>query len=313
GRSAGALAAEWRAMIDSIQLPSGDPEKVRERFRRGGIFQRPCPHAIADKRGRAARLVGRGRVAEALELLRSICDDAPDEPTYRIDLAELLVRGERPAEAISIYRALADDAEAVSTSLRADAHVALAGLAMRAGDKAGVKRALDDAAALQVDDEQARQIAAQRFAAAHAGPAGDALRAYFWPPDATIGVDPLAQLGRAAAAVAAEPSLGLGHYLVGRNLSDRGAFAESARALAHALELGLPSPLLSRECASLLAAEAYRAGDLAAVERAAAILTAADQPVVTQLYGYDFLERVHWKRTGRVTDAPLGPLATPPG
>ncbi|HUS63875.1 MAG TPA: hypothetical protein VMZ28_04990, partial [Kofleriaceae bacterium] len=80
GRSAGALAAEWRAMIDSIQLPSGDPEKVRERFRRGGIFQRPCPHAIADKRGRAARLVGRGRIAEALELLRSICDDAPDEP-----------------------------------------------------------------------------------------------------------------------------------------------------------------------------------------------------------------------------------------
>jgi hypothetical protein len=311
GRSAGQLAAEWRAMIDRIQLPSGAPETVRERFRRGGIFQRPCPHAVADKRSRAARLIGRGRIAEALEVLRSVCRDAPGEPTYRIDLAELLVRAERPGEASAIYHELSGDAEGVSTSLRAESHLALAAIAMRAGDRAGALRAIDQAVPLAVDDDLARQITAQRFAAGHTGPAADALRAYFWPPGALIGVDPIAQLGRAAAAVAAEPALGLGHYLVGRNLSGRGAAADAARALAHALDRGLPSPLLARECASLLAAEAYQAGDLAEVERAAALMIAPLQPQVTQLLGYDYLERVQWKRTGRVPDRPLGPPVTP--
>jgi hypothetical protein len=78
-----------------------------------------------------------------------------------------------------------------------------------------------------------------------------------------------------------------------------------------ALALGLPDPLFEREAAIYLAAAGYLAGDLAAVERGAARLTADHQPMVTQLLGHDWLERVHWKRHGRVPERPLGPPATP--
>jgi hypothetical protein len=157
-----------------------------------------------------------------------------------------------------------------------------------------------------------RQVVVQRFAATHDGPAGPALRAYLWPPNPRVPTDPIVQLGRAAEAAVAEPALALGHYLVGRVQSGHGGPRETSRSLRRALDLGLSHPLLVRECAELLAAEAYEAGDLASVERAAAILTAPDQPEVTRLLGYDWLERVTWKRTGRLPPAPLGPPATPP-
>jgi tetratricopeptide (TPR) repeat protein len=306
------LVAEWQAMIAAIQLPPGAAEVVRERFRRGGIFQRPCPHAIAGKQSRAAELAARGEMDEAIRLIRSVCSDAPGEPSHEMDLAELYERANRGEEAAAIYRRLAAGGESYTSSVKAEAMLGLAGLAARAGRWSEAIAELDRAAALPVEDDLLRQARAQRMAAGHQGPAGPHLRAYFWPPgDPNAPIDPMAQLGRAAAAVAAEPALGMGHYLVGRNLSGRGAPVEAAASLARALELGLPDPLLTRECAEQLAASAYVAGDLAMVERAAAVLTAAEQPTVTRLYGYDWLERVAWKRTGSLPPAPLGPPATP--
>jgi tetratricopeptide (TPR) repeat protein len=307
------LVAEWQAMIARVELAPGDAEVVRERFRKGGIFQRPCPHAIADKQNRAGELAARGDMDGAIRLIRQVCSDAPGEPSHELDLADLYERAGRAAEAAAIFRRLAAaTGESITSSTRVEALLGLARLAARAGDWAQVIEHVDRAGKLPVDDDLLRQARAQRMAAGHAGPAGPALRAYFWPPgDPNAPLDPMAQLGRAAAAVAAEPGLGMGHYLVGRNLSGRGAPAEAAEALARALALGLPDPLLTRECAEHLAASAYMAGDLATVERAAAILTAEDQPTVTRLYGYDWLERVVWKRTGRLPRAPLGPPATP--
>jgi hypothetical protein len=102
---------------------------------------------------------------------------------------------------------------------------------------------------------------------------------------------------RAAEAVAAEPELGLAHYLLGRNLRDRddaGAVASLSRALA----LGLPSPRFVRAAARLLAEAGYVTGDDAAVERAAEVLAAPDQPEVERLYAEDWRQRVRWRRTG---------------
>ena len=312
GRPQGELVAAWRAMIDEIELEPGAAEMVRERFRRGGIFQRPCPHAIADRRLRAGQAIGRGDTERALELLRAVCEDAPEEPTYRMDLADLLSRVGRHGEALALYDPIAAGGETISSTLRVRALLGAARLAAHAGDWSRVRELLSLAEELPVDDDLARNLRAQSLAAAHAGPAGPALRAYFWPPQVASWVDPLAQLGRATAALAAEPELGLAHYLVARNLIGRGADAEVVRGLERAIALGLPGPLFEREAAAGLAAAGYMAGDLAAVERAAAILTAAHQPTVTRLYGYDWLERVHWKRHGRVPEQPLGPPATPP-
>jgi hypothetical protein len=312
GRDREALFAEWRSMVASIQLAPSAHEKVRERFRRGGIFERPCPHAVAEKLFRLGWLVERGELDEAIRVARVLCEDVPDEPRHQIELAELLFRGDELDESASIYRALADDAAGTTTTIRAEALLSLARLAASVDDSAAVTANLERAAQLPVDDDQARQVAARLIASTHTGAAGPALRAYFWPADPNAPPDQVVQLGRAATAVIAEPGLALGHYLVGRNLSGRGAAVESAHALRRALDLGLEHPLLVREGAERLAAEAYAAGDLESVERAAAILIADDQPDVTRLLGYDWLERVQWKRTGVLPARPLGPPTTPP-
>jgi hypothetical protein len=267
---------------------------------------------VAEKLYRLGWLVQRGELDEAIRVARVLCEDVPDEPRHQIELAELLFRRDELNESASIYRALADDAAGTSTTIRAEALLALARLAASVDDSAAVTANLEKAAQLPVDDDQARQVAARLIASNHTGPAGTALRAYFWPADPNAPVDHVVQLGRAATAVIAEPDLALAHYLVGRNLSGRGAPAESARALRRALDLGLEHPLLVRECAERLAAEAYASGDLESVERAAAILTADDQPDVTRLLGFDWLERVQWKRTGALPPRPLGPPTTPP-
>jgi len=107
GRTQDDLVAEWRAMIARIALPASAREKVRERFRRGGIFERPCPHAVADKLARIGRLAGRGEIDDAVEVARSLCRDVPDEPRHLMQLAALLFRGGAVDESASIFRSIA--------------------------------------------------------------------------------------------------------------------------------------------------------------------------------------------------------------
>jgi len=120
--------------------------------------------------------------------------------------------------------------------------------------------------------------------------------------DRTTGVDPVALTGIAARIVIAEPELALGHYLLGRIMSGRGVPARAAQSLATALDKKLPHPLLEREAARRLAVSAYRAGRYDLVRRAAGILTRADQPEVARLFGLDWLDRVHWKETGKLPE-----------
>ncbi len=287
----------WQDMIDAVELPPRAAETVREQFRQPGIFSRVCPHAIARARARAGERWRRGAFDEAIDILRRVCRQAPQEPRYRLELARYLVAGGQSAQAADVYRELAADHEHISSTLRAEALLGLAAIAARAGDLAEVVRLLDLTLELPIDEDLLRNAVAQRHAATHVGPAGPALRAYFWGGDVRLAVDPLVLLGQAALAVWAEPGLGLAHYLLGRNLTSLGISDEASAALARSLELGL-HPLVAREAARELAAAAFLAREWALVEQAAAILTAPAQPEVTRLYGADWRERVHWQRTG---------------
>ncbi|RMH44382.1 MAG: hypothetical protein D6689_02505 [Deltaproteobacteria bacterium] len=298
GRTLGALAAEWRAYLRTIELPDGVAEAARERFTRRSVFERPCPHAIARRRERMAQLAASGRRADAIALARRVCRDAPDEPRYRMELAELLLRDRRPAEAAAELRAIADDGAAPPTA-RVEALVALADLAGRDGRWDDVRRELAAAAALPADDDLRRQVAARREAVDHAGPAGPALRAYFWDHPHDRRFDAVVTVARAAAAAAAEPAAGLAHYLVGFQLFRHDAWADAAAALGRALDRPL-HPLVRRKAAELLAVAAYRTGDDAAVERAAAILGAAGESASRRLAARDWLARIRWRRTGRL-------------
>jgi hypothetical protein len=300
GESETSLIEEWRAMIDAIELPEGAAEIVRERFRRPGILHRPCAHAIANQRNRVAHKAARGDLDGAIALMTTVCDQVPREPRYQLDLAGLYARAERIDDATAIYDAISGNAEEMSSSLRAEALSALAAIEARAGEFERADAILARAEALPLGDDELRNIEARRYAAMHSGPSGPAMRAYFWGNDGSIGIDPILYVARAAQIIAMEPTEGMGYYLLGRNMHSRGAPAETARMLADALDHGLPGPRFVRACARLLAESAYMAGDLELVGRAARILDSDGQPDVTRLYGKDWLERIHWKRTGEL-------------
>jgi hypothetical protein len=302
GKSRADLAARWRAMIEKIELPKGAAQIVRERFRRRSIFHRPCPRAIARQRRRAALALGHGRVERAIDLLRSVCSDAPYEPYYKLDLARVLVRAGADEEASSIYDEIAADKKGVSSSLRADALMARAAIEMSHGKTERATELLDLAASMPLEEGRRRNVEARRIVLRHHGPAAGPLRDYFWRRDRTTGIDPVALTALAARAVLAEPDMALGHYLLGRLMAGRGISDRAAESLSTALDKKLPHPLLEREAARQLAVAAYRAGRYDLVERAAAILMRADQPEVARLYGRDWLDRVHWKRNGTLPE-----------
>jgi hypothetical protein len=296
GKSLRALAVEWRAYLKTVAIPPEAVEAHRERFARGSVFDRPCPHATAQRRIEAARRQDEGDRAGAIRLMRRVCDDQPSELRHRLDLAELLgdadaTEGER-AEARAIFEELAAPGGAPS-ALRADAVSALIFAAARAGDWVEVARLVAGSLALPLADFDRRQVLGRWLALNHVGPAGPALRAYFFATGTETG------RALADAALAAEPALPLAAYLVGLQ-AEGDDWREAAAQLAAALDGGLPHPLYVRNAARKLAVAAYRAGDPALVERAIAMLTStgAGMSEVDRLLGVDWSERLVFDRSG---------------
>jgi hypothetical protein len=262
----GELEAEWRAMIAAIVLPAPAVESSKERFRAGSVFARPCPHAIAARREQALVAAGQGDRERAIALLRNVCHDAPGEPRYRLELGTYLYGSDEPghrAEAEQIWTEVASDAAGVTSSVRGLAYERLA-RAVGARDLALARRLVAEAEELPIDPNERRTLDGMAFVLAHQGPAAEALRGYFFPQEG----NPTGPLERAAAAAAAEPELGLAHYLLGLQRGFAGEWAAAAAELERALGLELPGPAFVRNAARSLAVAAYRARDRGRIERA---------------------------------------------
>ena len=315
------LATEWREMIAATPLPPGAAEIVRERFRRRSIFARKCPHAIARSRARVGQLAGRGKLGDAIEKMRSVCDDVPGEPRYLMELAALLSRNRQYEEADGIYLGIASDNEKVSSELRARSILRRAEIAAVTERWSDALSLIEQAAALPVGDSTKRLAVVQKMAIDDArdnnsnGIGGDTpFKRYFWGVRPGLGGDAVASVARAALAISQSPDSdlsGLGHYLIGFNLRHRRAAKEATTLFLRALELGLPHPLVRREAARLLAEAAYISGNHDAVLRAASILAEPNQPEVLRLSAADWVERVRWKKTGKLSPTALSPADVP--
>lgn len=284
GKDAGALEKEWQAMIQT--LPAVDVEASRERFRGVSVFDRPCPHAIAARQDKALAARAAGDTSRAIDLMRHVCDDAPEEPRYRIALAGLLDTGdaEQKAEAQRILTSLAHDADHVTSSLRLDAYERLANIET---DFAKKRALIVAAQALPVDEAERRQVDAKRFALDRDTPGGAALRMYFFGR----GADPKLW---AMLAATTEPELGFAHYLYGLQLRANLEWAGAADELAQALRLGLPPGGFTKFGARQLAIAAYRAHRDDLVEVAIATLstlTASDR-----LLAQDWAKRLTFRK-----------------
>jgi hypothetical protein len=293
GKSLAVLEDEWLEMIEKVPVPREIVEGARERFRTGSVFARPCPHAVAAREERARELAAHGDRPGAINLMRAVCKDAPDEPRHSLQLADYLVFGTatQKAEAIAIWTKLAAD-PSLTSSLRAEA---LTRLARFQHDR--TTELIEKAAALPVDPGMRRTLDAMTFALKHEGPAGPALREYFFGSP-----EVLDDLGWAYLAVLAEPDLGIAHYLLGLNLAlgEKPDYRHAAEELDAALTHGLPSVDFVRNAARKLAVAAYRAGDTARVRDAIAALRGKDMVETDRLLAEDWERRLRFDADGRL-------------
>ncbi|MEO6773140.1 MAG: hypothetical protein ABI467_08960 [Kofleriaceae bacterium] len=281
------LEQQWREMISKIELPADVIEGFKERFRGGSVFARPCPHAIAARRERAMAAAAGGDHARAVSLMREVCSDAPDEPRHRLELGAALASGDPAelAEARALWTAVAADAHVTST-LRAEA---LEHLARYAGDDATRTALIDRARELPLNADERRQLDAKSFVLHHAGAAAAPLRAYFFGTSDAVANSGVAD---ATAAVAAEPELGLAHYLLGLQKGNAGDWEGSATELDLALAQGLPGPSFRRFASRRLAIGAYRAHRLDLVLHAIAAMRGADTFETDHLLADDWQRRL---------------------
>ncbi|HEY0193514.1 MAG TPA: hypothetical protein VGC42_20495, partial [Kofleriaceae bacterium] len=274
-------------------------EAQRERFRGTSVFARPCPHAIAARRAAAARALGQGDRQGAIELVRGICGQSPDEPRYRLELADLYAAGTPidRARGVELWTALAADAERVTSTLRVEVLERLAREAAGRGDRAAVEARIREAAALPIDSNERRQLDAEVFALDQHGAAAEPLLLYFFAPAALD----TAELARWA--VAAEPGLGFAHYLLGLQHTLKDHWADAAAELTQAIALGLPGLPFVRNAARRLAIAAYHGHDAAGVERAIASLRGPATTTADHLLADDWRHRLDFD-AGKPVAAP---------
>ncbi|CAN5901010.1 hypothetical protein BH11MYX2_BH11MYX2_29590 [soil metagenome] len=267
-RDLGALENDWRAMLDTIALPPGAAEMSKERFRVGSVFQRPCPHAIAAKEQLADEAMSHGKRDRAIALLRDVCVDAPEEPRYRLNLADKLAGGSdlEEAEALGYWTQLAGDTNHVTSTLRAEAFERLARYTARSHPDQ-LARWLELGTKLPLSDVERRQLDAMSFALHYTGAAGPRLRGYFFNASPVIPAPVWAQF-----AILAEPTAGFPHYLLGLQKLTQGELVAASAELEKALALGLPGPAFVKNGARRLAVAAYRMGNGARVRSAIASL-----------------------------------------
>jgi hypothetical protein len=295
GRSRGELEKEWRQMITATVVPPDALEIGREAFRRGGVFEVPCPHAVAALRARAIDLDSQDDHHGAIDLMREVCSDDPD-PDYQLELANLLWEGDADevAEARAIDRRIADDVDNVTAPLRASALATLGEHAARDGRLAAAEDLFVRAAALPQSPNRKRTLQAKLIGLRDRGPAMMLYRLYFFS-DAN-------ELGLATLMTQVEPERGFAFYLRGLQRSGKD-HAGAADDLSRALALGLPGPLFVSNAARTLAVEAWRAGDHGRVAQAADVLASTGNQVEA-LLAQDWRERIEFAVTGALPPAP---------
>ena len=266
GRPLQSLESDWRRFLETQPLDASERARARERFRRPAIFGKVCARElaarVAEARGRLYSLPD-----EAVDLLRSVCRDDPNEPSYRLDLAEALFTSGNLPEALAEARAVAHD-QNMTQPLRARATNIAANIHYHSGRFDQARSEVRQAEALATDEGERRTAFARLRALADERSRATLGRVLFGDSP-TRGVDGgllIFLVGRFAESF---PDEALGPYLLGRQLSSRDpklalAPLEQACPLQGTTPRSTPlPPLFLLECHRMVAEAAFRASDLA--------------------------------------------------
>jgi hypothetical protein len=297
GRDLAALEQDWRAFLAEQPVDEDTRAEAAEDFRRPAIFHKVCARELAARVAEARSRLGTSP-ASAVALLAATCADDPDEPTFRLDLAEAQIAAGEPERALaSLVKARAD--RSLTRPLRNHAANLEAGIHFRAGRVEQARAALSEALATATQDADVRFAMARQRALDDPAAAATLGRVFFGDErgqslDPALAVYLLAEFARGV------PDDPLGHYLLGRQLATRDPQLAAGR-LADAcptedLGIGRPmEPIFVKECRRLLAESAYLAGELSAAGAAMLRLEQDARRAADRLRAQDFLERIRWK------------------
>ena len=299
GRDLASLEKDWRVFLSALPSDQSSRAQAEESFRRPAIFQKVCARELAARVSYARARLGTAP-GDSVALLSSACADDPNEPTFRLDLAEALIA------AGDADRALATLAEAAASGtltrpLRARAASLEAGIHFRAGRVAEARAAVAQVELAATEDGDLRTARAKLRALSDEQSQQSLGRVLFGdergrPLDAGLVVYLVTEFARQF------PDEALGPYLVGRQLAAR----DAKLALPHLadacpladMEKALPlDALFFKECRRLLGESAYLAGGLATARAAYAWLSEHADHEADRLRAQDFLQRIAWKNS----------------
>jgi predicted negative regulator of RcsB-dependent stress response len=299
-RSLAQLEAEWKSFLVTQPLDADQKNAAKELFRRPAIFKKVCARELAARIQEASRLRSHDP-EKAVQILSSVCDDDPNEPSYKLSLAYAQAAAKRTDEALSTLNALIQKGELTRPMQRRIASFK-ANLAIANGKTDEAIDAETTAFKLAAEESERRSSVAKLRALSDPRALPTLGRVLFGDSpteslDSGLAVHLLNQFSRDY------PQEALGSYLLGRQLVSRDpvlafttlqqACPEEGDAGVNPLTTPLP-PLFVRECLRMLGQSAYLAG---AYENARAAwlqsLRLANSEA-ERLRAADFLERINW-------------------
>lgn len=291
-----ALAAEWRALLDTQVVPPAERAVALERLRRPSVFGRVCAHAQALRKQAAQAAAAAGDRVRALAEWDAVCKDDPADPQNFADALDAAIAADARPQARRLAEALRarQDIDAV---LRGRAESALGDLALLDGDVDGARRYYDLAATRPGDESTARLLTVKRLVCGWpAGPSRAALVPILVsPPSARDAAVDLATLQKLADR---DRDLALYHYLLARQLFARGRFAETVEELGYPAHQPLPDARFDREATRLQGVALYRLGRIA--EARAQFRRRAGDPDAgsgARLDAFDWIDRCDFAET----------------
>jgi tetratricopeptide (TPR) repeat protein len=252
GKDWASLETDYRAWLDTVALPPEASSFARAKFGRPGIFGRKCPHVVDALRQDAEECQATQRYEEAIAKYReALAKDPLDHPS-RQGLASTERRYGDRERGRELLLEIAS-AEKTPRTFRDRAEEALADADFLDGLFGAAAARYAKLAAQSLDEDAARTLEVKAVGASSA-PARPAVQALLLG-DAKHGPDVFVggvELGRWGAPRADAPREALVAYLTGRNLVQRGFYAEGAAALDLAVaplagDVPLPTARVRRE------------------------------------------------------------------
>jgi tetratricopeptide (TPR) repeat protein len=259
------LENQWRGELAHIKLPEAAAAIARARFDRPSVWGRKCPHAVDLYRKEAERAQDRGDFIQARRTYDELLRLDPHDDNARLALAGCLLRKGDKDEADRVLSEIAAD-ESASRLVRNRALSQLADLDLEGGDYDRAARRYAQLAERSLDEDSLRTIEVK------AGSLSDprarrAISAYLvGSPER--GVDAMTAGALMGSWIAEDPSDGLPEYLLGKDLANRGLYADASERLDRALSKRLPPGRVLREALRQRVIVACALGDAPAARKA---------------------------------------------